>query len=152
MLTSVNFAGYVNVERANAPGILDAITTAMSTLGLTTDSGGLAAEACWLRKRWCQRDGWREQRRCSSPATAAACCARRALCCTLNGAGVPRHFAEAATPFEGGRTDDQPLLVLQEIATELLNAAENQQDVEARQWVSTISSEDTRVSPHIWCR
>ncbi|KAK2185095.1 hypothetical protein NP493_246g02021 [Ridgeia piscesae] len=47
---SVNFAGYVNVERANAPGILDAITTAMSTLGLTTDSGGLAAEACWLRK------------------------------------------------------------------------------------------------------
>ena len=32
---SVNFAGYVNVERANTPGILDAITTAMSRLNVT---------------------------------------------------------------------------------------------------------------------
>ena len=32
---SVNFAAYVNVERANAPGILDAISTAMSRLDVT---------------------------------------------------------------------------------------------------------------------
>ena len=32
---AVEFAGYVNVERANAPGILAAISTAMTRLGVT---------------------------------------------------------------------------------------------------------------------
>ena len=50
---------------------------------------------------------------------------------TKYGAGVPRCHAEAATPFEGGRVDDRPLLVLQEITSESLDAPKNVRDVEA---------------------